>query len=130
MSSQDPRADLDTALRERGPAAYVLTVNERGTPHVVPAQVTSDAGGVTVGVGAHTADNARRRPHVSVLFPSRTPLDYSLIVDAVATVETTADGARLRLQPTRAVLHRPGPAPDPTTSACGSDCVPIALERT
>jgi hypothetical protein len=25
------------------------------------------------------------------------------------------------------VLHRPLPAPDPTSSPCGSDCVPIPL---
>jgi len=81
--------------------------------------------GLAAVVGAHTADNARSRPRVSVLYPSRAPADYSLIIDAAATVDTTEDGPRLLLVPTRAVLHRPVSAPDPATASCGSDCVPV-----
>ena len=78
-------------------------------------------------VGVRTADNACHRPRVSLLYPSRDYADYSLIVDAIATVDVTDDGARLLLAPTRAVLHRPAPAADPSTSPCGSDCIPVAL---
>jgi len=120
--------DLDAVVCERGSAAYVVTVSERGTPHVVHAQIIRRRSLLVAMVGAHTADNARRRPHVSVLYPVREPADYSLIIDAVATVDVTEDGPRLLLAPTRAVLHRPG-APDPTTSPCGSDCLPVALGR-
>jgi hypothetical protein len=119
--------DLDAALRQCGTAAYVLTVGERGAPHVVYAEVTREATGLVAVVGAHTADNARRRPHVSLLYPPRDSADYSLIIDAVAEVESTVAGPRLRVAPTRAVLHRPGPAPDPASSSCGSDCVPLPL---
>ena len=52
---------------------------------------------------------------------------YSLIIDAIATVEVTPGGPCLHLAPTRSVLHQPVPAPDPSTSACGSDCVPLAI---
>jgi len=127
MSIPVPLRQLDDALHERGSAAYVLTVSELGTPHVVHAVVTSEGDRLRATVGAHTADNAARRPRVSLLYPTRTTTDYSLIVDAVATVEVTEDGPCLLLKPTRAVLHRPAPAPDPATSPCGSDCVPLAL---
>ena len=118
---------LEDAVRERGSAAYVLTVSEHGTPHVVHSEVTWSGNALVTLVGEHTARHARRRPQVSLLYPSRHPDDYSLIVDAVATVVTTSTGARLLFVPTRAVLHRPAPAPDPATSACGSDCVPLSL---
>ena len=118
---------LSAALGERGSGAYVLTVSEGGTPHVVHAQVVTAGDQLVASVGAHTADNARRRPRVSLLYPSRTEVDYSLIVDATAAVEVTEDGPRLRLAPTRAVLHRPAPAPDPADAPCGSDCVALAI---
>jgi len=129
MNAPLARRDLESALAERGSGAYVVTVSEIGTPHVVQAQVALEGDRLTTVVGTHTADNARRRPRVSLLFPSRTGDDYSLIVDAVATVDVTEHGPRLLLVPTRAVLHRPGPAPQPATSACGSDCVPLAFRR-
>jgi len=127
MSIPVPLRDLDAAVRDRGAAAYVLTVSERGSPHVVQTTIARNMGGLAAVVGARTADNARSRPRVSVLYPSRGPADYSLIIDAVATVDTTEDGPRLLLAPTRAVLHRSVPAPDPGTSSCGSDCVSVAL---
>jgi hypothetical protein len=96
----------------------------------VHAEVAREPTGLVAIVGAHTADNARRRPHVCLLYPSRDPADYSLIIDAVAEVESTGGGPRLRVVPTRAVLHRPGPAADPASSSCGSDCIPLALPGT
>jgi len=127
MSIPVTLADLDGALRQRGPAAYVLTVDERGAPHVVHAELHAHGGHLTAAVGRHTAENARSRPRVSLLYPSRNPADYSLIVDTVAIVDVADDGPRLLLTPARAVLHRPAPAPDPATSPCGSDCIPLLL---
>jgi hypothetical protein len=127
MSIPVPLRNLDAAVRDRGPAAYILTVSDRGTPHVVHAEIINDAGGLVAVVGEGTAHNARSRPQISVLYPSRRPDDYSLIVDAVATVVSTSDGFRLRLAATRAVLHRSAPAPDRTASGCGSDWVPLSL---
>ncbi len=118
--------NLDAAVADRGTAGYVLTVSDRGTPHVVHAEIIRGDEGLIAVVGEGTAHNASGRPHVSLLFPSRGPDDYSLIVDAVATVAASLDGFRLRLAPTRAVLHRSAPAPDPAGSPCGSDCIPLS----
>ena len=127
MSIPVPLRSLDGAVAERGAAAFVLTVSDRGTPHVVHAEVTTADGGLFAVVGAGTAHNAAERPHVSVLYPCRQPDDYSLIIDAISTVAATQDGFRLHLAPTRAVLHRPAPAPDSATSPCASDCIPLPL---
>jgi hypothetical protein len=119
---------LEAAARDRGPVAYVITVSDRGTPHAVLAEVARKGTTVVVDVGERTAAHAASRPHVSLLYPIRHPGDYSLIVDAVATVARTPTGGRLTLVPTRAVLHRPGAPSDRPASSCGSDCVPLALE--
>ena len=121
--------DLEAAMRQRGSVAFVLTVGDTGAPHVVQAEVVIDAGRLVATIGARTVSNARSRPHVTVLWPSRHLADYSLIVDAVETVGSAATEAQLLLSPTRAILHRPAPAPDPTASPCGSDCVPVALTK-
>jgi hypothetical protein len=127
MSTSVIPASLEAALRERGPGAYVITVGDGGAPHVVHAEVTVDPDGLVAEVGTRTASNARARGHVSLLYSARHAQDYSLIVDAVATPAPSGDGERLRLTPTRAVLHRPGPAATPSASTCGSDCIPIPL---
>ena len=127
MSTPAGTLDLDAALRERGSAAYIVTVDGGGAPHVVHAEVHRHGAGLVAAVGRHTADNAESRPRVSILYPARDPASYSLIVDATATVEPSAGGSRLLLAPTRAVLHRPAPAPDPAASPCGSDCVAVVL---
>jgi hypothetical protein len=114
---------LGRELEERGAGGYVLTVGDDGAPHVVQAEIVREAGALEAVVGNRTAANAGKRPHVSLLWPARSAEDYSLILDAVAT----ADGLRLRFEPTRAVLHRPGPPPDPSKTFCGSDCVPLLL---
>jgi Pyridoxamine 5'-phosphate oxidase len=116
--------DLAALVTERGPNAYVVTVSEHGTPHAVYAPVRWESGVLVVDAGATTAANAAARPHVSLLFPVRADGDYSLIVDGVAAVEPPAGPRPVRVTPSKAVLHRPGPPSDPT-SACGADCVPL-----
>jgi len=110
---------LPAVVRDRGPAGYVLTVSDRGSPHVVHAEIEHGASGLVAAVGAGTARNANQRPEVTVLYPSRSHDDYSLIVDAVATVISTPDGFRLLLAATRAVLHRAVPAPEAAGSVAG-----------
>jgi hypothetical protein len=77
-----------------------------------------------VDVGKRSADNAAARPTVSLLFPVRADDDYSLIVDGAAVVAARANGHRLLITPTKAVLHRPTATPDPA-SPCAADCVPL-----
>ena len=113
---------LRDAMEERGAAGYLLTVSDDGVPHAVHVPVRWEGEAVVVEVGARSAANAAARPAVALLFPVRASGDYSLIVDATAAV---ADGGRrVRLTPTRAVLHRPAAAPAPASS-CAADCVPI-----
>ena len=125
MSVPVPVERLRAAIAERGSSAYVLTVSDDGRPHAVHASVTWVGDGLAVDVGRRSAANATARPSVSLLFPVRADGDYSLIVDGTAAVASSDDGHRLFVTPTKAVLHRPAPAPDPTTSSCGADCVPL-----
>jgi hypothetical protein len=118
--------DLDSVLRERSGHAYIVTVSEHGAPHAVYVPVRREGDGLVAEVGAQTAANAAARPQVSLLFPVRAEGDYSLIVDGTAAVDAGGEARRVRVKPTRIVLHRPGPPPDPA-SACGADCVPIAI---
>jgi hypothetical protein len=118
--------DLQTLVRERGASAYLVTVSEQGGPHAVYVPVTWDGGSFVVDAGATTVTNAAARPLVSLLYPVREDNDYSLIVDGAAVVESAGDTRCVRVRPTRAVLHRHGPSPDPTSS-CGADCVPLPL---
>ncbi len=124
MSIPVPLDRLRAALEERGGNAYVLTVSDEGLPHVVHCAVGWDGDVLVAGVGRYSAANAAARPSVSLLYPIRSGADYSLIVDGTAAVISHDDGHRLMITPTKAVLHRPAPAPDPS-SACGADCVPL-----
>jgi len=124
MSVPVPLQRLRSAVDERGPSGYVLTVCEDGSPHAVHAPVRWDGDVIVAEVGRRSAANAAARPSVSLLFPVRNAGDYSLIVDGTAVVASSEDGHRLRVAPTRAVLHRPAAAPD-TSSSCTADCVPL-----
>ena len=114
--------ELEAVVKERGAGAYVMTASLEGRPHVTYAPVRWEGGRLAADVGARTAHNARVNPVVTLLFPVRSADDYSLIVDGAAAVEP--ERQRLFLTPTRAVLHRPGPPADPTSS-CTADCVPL-----
>jgi hypothetical protein len=66
---------------------------------------------------------------VSLLWPPNDPDGYSLIVDATVTATAgTGEGEGdnvVRLQPTRAVLHRPAPEGATLAPGCGADCIPL-----
>ncbi len=117
--------DLRAALTERPASAYLLTVADDGRPHAVHVAIGWDGDRLAATVGARTASNAAARPDaVALIFPVRTPDDYSLIVDAHASMTTDAAERRVLLAPRKAVLHRPAAAPDPD-AACTADCVPL-----
>lgn len=119
---------LRAALAERPSSAYLLTVSDDGKPHAVHVALEWVGDHLAADVGRRTAANAATRPEaVSLVFPLRAPDDYSLIVDGTATraEPSSTDGShRIVIVPTKAVLHRPAAASDPT-STCGSDCMPL-----
>ena len=115
---------LRATSEERGAGAYVLTVSDDGRPHAVHAAVRWEGAALAAEVGRRSATNAQARPGVSLLFPVRSEGDYSLIVDGTAAVAPGDGGQRVRVVPTRAVLHRPAVAPHPSSS-CTADCVPL-----
>lgn len=105
--------------------AYLMTNSATGAPHAVAvAAVLQGSDLVVNGIGRRTRANALAQPAVGLLWPPQSEADYSLIVDGQAVVT----GESLRITPTRAVLHRPAPSPEPKVSgACGSDCVELDL---
>jgi hypothetical protein len=117
------RATIDTLDR----APYLLTVSDDGRAHSVAVAWQWHDDEITCAVGNRTLANAGTRPDVSLLWPPNDADGYSLIVDATVTATSgTGTGDNLvRLQPTRAVLHRPAPDGATLATGCGADCVPL-----
>ena len=124
MSVPIPMLRLRAAVEERGTSGYLITVCDDGSPHAVHAPVRWDDDVLVADVGKRSAANATARPSVSLLFPVRSEGDYSLIVDGTAAVASSDGGHRVRVTPTRAVLHRSPVVSDPS-SVCTADCVPL-----
>lgn len=104
--------------------AYLLT-STAGAPHAVAMVPLFEAGEFVVhGVGRRSRENLLARPQVSLVWPPESEAGYSLIVDGLAS----ADADAVRIRPSRAVLHRPAPRPEPVApGACASDCVELGL---
>lgn len=109
--------------------AYLMTTGDDGRPHAVAVSPSHDGADLVVtGVGRRTASNAEARPVVSLVWPPDEIDGYSLIVDGQASVVRGDDeDARVVVHPIKAVLHRPAPSPDPTSS-CRSDCRSVPLD--
>ena len=117
------RATIDTMER----APYLLTVSDDGRAHSVAVAWEWHDDELDCAVGNRTLGNARSRPEVSLLWAPNDADGYSLIVDATvtATAGTGTGDNVVRLQPTRAVLHRPAPDGATLAAGCGADCVPL-----
>jgi hypothetical protein len=129
---------LHEEIERFGRRAFLLSVRE-DRPHVVSVTVERADHDLLVRVGRRSAANAASRPAVSLLWPAAGPGpdEFSLIVDGTAGADDgparhddgtddtgeSGEGARLRIQPTRAVLHRSREAVEP--GAAGSDCRPV-----
>jgi hypothetical protein len=105
----------DVAAAQMG-FAYLLTVTDDATPHLIAITPVFGDGEITCDAGKTSRRNVGARPNVSLLWPPVVASDYSLIVDGTATV----DGETVRIAPTRAVRHRPAPGG-------GNDCAPVNL---
>ena len=104
-------------------APYLLTVGDDARPHAVAVSATWEGPRLALEVGKRSAHNSSVRPQVSLLWPPNEPGGHSLIVDGSAAA--TSRGGYITVTPTRAVLHRPAAAGDPTKPGCSADCVPI-----
>ena len=120
---EELRATLETMER----APYLLTVSDDGRAHSVAVAWEWHDDELDCAVGNRTLANARTRPDVSLLWAPNDADGYSLIVDATVTATAgTGEGDNVvRLQPTRAVLHRPAPDGATLASGCGADCIPL-----
>jgi hypothetical protein len=105
--------------------AYLMTIGDKGPPHAVLVAASLQGGNVIVdGVGSRTRSNVLARPAVGLIWPPQSAADYSLIVDG----EAVMIGESMRITPTRAVLHRPRPSPEPQRpGSCAADCVELSL---
>jgi hypothetical protein len=102
---------------------YLITVGDDYRAHTVAVSPQFADGLFDVGaVGKHTSANVAEHPDVTVVWPPRQDGGYSLIVDGLGRV---SDGA-LRVEPTKAVLHRSATPGTIATSPDGlHDCVPL-----
>ncbi len=106
--------------------AYLLTVNDQQRAHAVAVTPVIRGQELVLGdVGKRTRANVAARPAISLVWPPAETDGYSLIVDG----ESASGDGELSVRPTRAVLHRPAPGFATGPSACGSDCVPIDIDR-
>jgi hypothetical protein len=103
--------------------AYLITVGDDYRAHTVAVQPVLSDGVIDVGsIGNTTRKNVSRHDGVTLVWPPSQPSGYTLIVDGVGRA---ADDA-LRVEPTRAVLHRPATPDTPATNpGCLHDCVPL-----
>jgi len=122
-------SDLARAFEDFG-AGYLLTTTGE-TVKVVTVDPTVTDGVVLVDEpGKGTIANLAANPAITLVFPPLQPKGFTLLVDGTAEVS----GARVRVSPTRAVLHRPvrhadGPPPPASagdqTDSCANDCAPL-----
>ena len=103
---------LRDAIADQAAFAYLLTVSDESTPHLVAVTPTWAGDALACSAGKTSVHNAGARSRISLVWPPLAVGGYSLIVDGDASV---GDGT-VTLQPTRAVLHRPAPGG-------GNDCV-------
>jgi hypothetical protein len=117
---------LSQALEEYGPEAYLLTVGKDG-PHTTSVSVRFDGKMIDCGIGPSAARNISNIPNVSLFWPPREPGGYAMFVNGSAEGFERPDGASVaKITLTKSVLHRSGPKPEDSNSACESDCKRLA----
>lgn len=98
-----------SALRGRiveyGPTAFLVTVTDRETPHVVSVTVRWENDRLVVPVGRRTRANLEHRATVTLLWPPGPDPGYSMIVDGTF-VASPGDASEIAVEPQSAVLHR------------------------
>lgn len=111
---------LRSRVDEYGRVAYLVTVGEKGTGHVVSVELRFDGDRLVVPTGRTTRRNLEGNPTLTLLWPLGPDPAYSMIVDAIA-VSFAEDAAEVVVEPHSAVLHRVAGA-----SGEGPSCVPLS----
>ena len=114
-------AAVRSEAQRLGTVPYLLSVGADGHPHAIAIEPSWQDNTLTLGAGRKSLANIAACPLVSVMWPAPDAASYGLFVDGRAEVH----GTEVVLTPSRAVLHRSGPATTPGGSGCGSDCVPL-----
>jgi hypothetical protein len=96
---------------------FLVTVGDDGRAHTVMLAVRWDGDELVMPAGRSTSANAIARPLVVLLWAPAGRGEFSLIVDG--EVRGVDDDGMLRVEPTRAVLHRPA------SPAGGNDCATV-----
>lgn len=122
-------ASLADEIARFGDLAFCMTVTAEARPHVGPVRVEVVDSELLVRVlpGSRTERNVSVHETVCLHWPGTDATDgYSLIVDGPAALDADEFETRLRITPTKAVLHRLG-EPGEQTTACGHDCRGVDL---
>jgi len=101
--------------------AYLLTVNDDGSPHAVSLRLDWNGDELVGGAGRRTAGNVERSSDVSLLWPTSGRDGYALFVNGRAEVRLDGDAATVAVKPAGAVLHK-----TPDAAGEGPSCVRIA----
>ena len=107
--------ELARRVEEFGTHPFLVTTSREGHAHVVSITVALEGTQLSFGAGRTSRANAAETESVTLLWPGIGG-PYGLIVDGTANL----DGETMRVEPTRAVLHRLADASDALPS-----CVPI-----
>jgi hypothetical protein len=110
---------LRDEVERYGFTPYLLTVSPEGRPHAVALPVAWEGDRLIGAAGRKTAANVAAHGVVTLLWPPAEVDGYTLIVDG----EGVVDGEQVRVEPMKALLHRP--APGASINECGHDCVAV-----
>jgi hypothetical protein len=117
--------DLRAEIKRRTSAPFLLTVSDDLRPHAVAVSVRSVNDALLAEAGRRTVSNCQARPLIALVWPPESAGEYSLIVDAEASV-SPVHANLVTFKPTAAVLHRPPPTgARADVGACGADCLPL-----
>ena len=119
---------LKEALDEYGDQALLITANSEDL-HVSHVIVDLQDGKLHGAIGKSATQNIESRDNITLLWSPRTQGDYSLIMDAKASLNKTDELTHCWFTISRAVLHRAGDKPQDSLGPCASDCRPIRLEQ-
>ena len=119
MTQKLELSGLPDRIREYGRGAFLVTVGDSGTPHVVSVAVDWDGATLATQAGRTSRTNIAARPEVTLLWPGRPDVGYGLLVDGTASAMDGTDGP-LTITPTSAILHRLAEA-----EGDGPTCLPV-----